>query len=117
MKAFIGTLGAVLLSATVAQAADSAMTPRSPPVCLRVNEIKSTNSPDSRTILFHMLDGKTWKNALMNDCNGLQFNGFSYLAQNNEVCANMQSIRVNQNGTICMLGAFTAYEPPATPAQ
>ena len=117
MKLLTSAALATLLMAGTAQAG-SPMTAGSTPVCLRVNEIKSTNSPDPRTILFHMIDGKIWKNTLMNDCNGLAFNGFSYVAQNDEVCGNMQSIRVNQNGNICMLGPFTPYTPPAAaPAQ
>ncbi len=117
MKAHACAFAILLLGTAAAQAADNAMSEGSVPVCLRVNEIKSTNSPDPHTILFHMINGKTWKNTLVNECNGLQFNGFSYMAANDEVCANMQSIRVNQSGNICMLGAFTPYTPPASPAQ
>lgn len=115
MKLMLCAPMAALLMGGIAQAADT--TPVSTPVCLRANEIKNTNSPDPRTILFHMVDGKVWKNTLMNDCNGLQFNGFSYTAANDQVCGNMQSIRANQNGNICMLGPFSPYTPPAAPAQ
>jgi len=113
MKAHACAIVVFLLSTATVQAADTTMSAGSAPVCLRVNEIKSTNSPDPHTILFHMINGKIWKNTLVNQCNGLQFNGFSYTAANDEVCANMQSIRVNQSGNICMLGAFTAYTPPS----
>ena len=105
MKIFALTAVALLL-ACAAHAAGNA------PVCLRIIDIKNTNSPDPHTILFHMRDGSTWKNTLPHPCNGLQFNGFSYNTSIDKICSNLQSIRVNQNGNVCMLGAFTPYAPP-----
>ena len=105
------TLAAVLLLAASAAQAQNTAPASAAPVCLRVNEIKSTDSPDPYTINFHMLNGTVWKNTLKSRCDGLGFNGFSYLALNDEVCGNMQSIRVNTNRTICMLGSFTKVSP------
>ncbi|MDE2185092.1 MAG: hypothetical protein KGJ78_18920, partial [Alphaproteobacteria bacterium] len=91
----------------------------SKPVCIRGIDIDHTKVPDSRTILFYMRDGKVWKNTLMNDCAGLKFEGFIYSpTPPDDICDNMQTIRVLRMGTVCMMGAFTPYTPPkATPAQ
>ncbi|HEX3675210.1 MAG TPA: hypothetical protein VHU87_13135 [Rhizomicrobium sp.] len=76
--------------------------------CLRSMDIDHTSVPDGRTLLFHMKDGHVWKNALMNDCPGLKFNGFIYDASpNGEICGNLQTIRVLHTGSVCMLGPFT----------
>ncbi len=81
-----------------------------PRVCLRSSDIDRTSVPDARTILFHMKGGKVWKNALMNDCPGLRFNGFVYDASPaGDICANQQTIRVINTGSVCLLGAFTPY--------
>ncbi|HEX4534947.1 MAG TPA: hypothetical protein VH000_11995, partial [Rhizomicrobium sp.] len=76
-------LSAALLTG-MAHAADN-------PVCLRINQIRDTRSPDNRTILFHMTNGTTWKNSLPQDCNGLPFNGFSYTTSLDKICSNLQT--------------------------
>ena len=83
-------------------------------VCIDTMRIDHTTVPDSRTILFHMRDGKIWKNTLRQSCSGLKFYGFSYSpTPPHQLCSNMETIRVIQQGTVCMLGAFTPYTPPA----
>ena len=89
------------------------------PVCIHSSDIDHTEVPDSRTILFFMRGGKVWKNTLMNPCVGLKFDGFVYApTPPDEICSNMQTIRVLRLGSVCMMGAFTPYTPPkAKPAQ
>jgi hypothetical protein len=86
-------------------------------VCLYTYLIDNTETPDESTIVFHMKDGKSWTNKLPRRCPGLRFHGFSYVVRgNNEICGNLQSIRVLQTGNVCLLGPFTPSEtkPPAT---
>lgn len=101
--------GLVLLAMTLwAGAAQAA----SGSVCLRTIEIDRTSVPDARTILFHMKDGRVWKNALLNECPELRFNGFEYVSQPpGQICGNLQSIRVIHSGAVCLLGPFTLAVP------
>ncbi|MEI9984300.1 MAG: DUF6491 family protein [Aliidongia sp.] len=86
-------------------------------VCLRTDMIDNTSIPDDSTILFHMKDGKIWKNSLPFNCPGLKNQGgFEFTASFYEVCSNAQAIRVLRQNSQCMLGAFTPYvEPPTKP--
>jgi hypothetical protein len=96
-----------------ARDAQTAPAPKSGNICLRTIDIQNTTIPDEKTILFHMRNGKIWKNSLRNRCNGLRFNGFAYVATPpNQICGNLQTIRAIQTGSVCMLGAFTPYEAP-----
>ena len=99
----------------MAQAADDQKS-----ICIRSYEIDHTEIPDDSTILFHMRDHKIWKNTLIDRCVGLKINnrGFTYsptLPGTDEICSNLQTIRVNDTGQVCLLGAFTPVEPK--PAQ
>jgi hypothetical protein len=81
-------------------------------VCLQTIDIDRTSVPDAHTILFHMKDGRIWRNALVGACPELQFNGFEYVSQpDDEICGNLQSIRVLRSGAVCLLGPFTPYAP------
>ncbi len=58
-----------------------------------------------------------WRNTLKNPCPGLRFNGFVYTIRGDQVCGNMQTIRVLQTQEICMLGPFTKVEKkPQSPS-
>jgi len=82
-------------------------------VCIYTWQIDHTTVPDSRTILFHMRSGKIWKNSLLGDCFDLKFYGFIYApAPPDQICGNMQTIRVLRTGSVCLMGAFTPYTPP-----
>jgi hypothetical protein len=86
-------------------------------VCLRSGDIARTSVPDARTILFHMKDGRVWRNTLMAACPELKFNGFIYDASPiGEICGNQQVIRVIHSGAVCMLGPFTPVAPTPAPA-
>lgn len=90
--------------------------PKPAPVCLLTYMIETTKIVDPQTILFYMRDRKIWKNTLPYRCPGLAFNGFVYVTSVDEICGNMQRIRVLQSGEICELGPFTPYTPPAAPS-
>jgi hypothetical protein len=80
--------------------------------CLRVINIDRTNSPDDRTIIFRMNNGDVWRNDLKNNCPSLRFNGFAYdVTPPNEICGNLQAIRVLRTHSVCLLGPFTKMQP------
>ena len=91
---------------------DTPAAPKKNAVCLWTYQIDHTTVPDKSTILFHMRDGKIWKNSLPQPCSGLLFHGFAYVAHADQICSNMQSIQVIETGQVCMLGAFEPYTPP-----
>lgn len=108
-------LGAALtgLLAVSAQAQPDGTSQARSQVCLNTQNIDHTQTPDNRTILFYMRGGKIWKNTLLNECMGLTFDGFAYVATPpSQICGNMQTIRVIRTGTVCMLGPFEPYTPP-----
>jgi hypothetical protein len=82
-------------------------------ICLNVAQIDHTKVVDDNTILFYLKGGKVLRNTLAGRCVGLHIatRGFTYLARNDEVCGNLQTLRVNDTGIICELGPFTP-EPP-----
>jgi hypothetical protein len=49
-------------------------------------------------------------------CPGLRFDGFSYVVRADEICDDLQSIRVLRTHSVCLLGAFTKLPPSAQPA-
>ena len=75
MKTVLVVASLILVAAGAARAADA---PAGKQICLRTIDIQNTTTPDDRTILFHMNNGKVWRNDLRNSCTGLKFNGFAY---------------------------------------
>ena len=93
-------------------------------VCIQTYQIDHTTIPDDSTILFHMKGGKIWKNSLSFRCPDLKFQGgFQYSTDISEICSNLQTIRVIEQGggpgprfgAVCQLGEFTPYTPPPKP--
>jgi hypothetical protein len=84
-------------------------------LCLSQRDIVSTTpSNDGKQLTFKMRDGRTLVNHLQGVCSDLRFNGFAWVLRgNNDICENMQSLKVIQSGQICVLGKF---DPPVTPA-
>ncbi len=109
MKYLAFTLAVTLGLAAVPVLADEAPLQQ----CLSVAMIDHTQILDDQTILFHLRGGQVLRNTLLDRCVGLRLStrGFTYVARNDEVCGNLQSIRVNDTGSICELGPFTR-EPP-----
>jgi len=88
-------------------------------VCIDTYRIDHTQVVDDRTILFHMVDHSIWKNTLSFPCPDLKFQGgFLYSTDIDEICSNLQTIRVIEQGggpllgAVCQLGEFTPYPPP-----
>src|SRR5579863_3121825 len=77
-------------------------------MCLRTQDIVSTVSKDGKTLVFKMRDGRTLVNHLQGICPDLKFNGFDWVVRGGteEVCENIQSLRVLQSGEVCVLGKF-----------
>ena len=81
-------------------------------VCIRTLDIDHTKTPDNRTILFYMKDGKIWSTTLASYCPELVFNGFVYVATPpDNICGNMQAIRVVRSGAICEMGPLIPVTP------
>ena len=98
----------VALSAVVPVQAQNTAPQASGIVCLDPQDIKGTQAKDSRTILFHMRDGTTWRNTLVAPCPSLMSqNSWTQRVHNDRICANQQQITIAQTGEVCRLGAFT----------
>ena len=78
-----------------------------PKVCLNVMQIQRTEVPDDRTIIFHMRDGKIWRNALKTVCPMLKTSPYSQILNGDLVCSNQQFIHVLMTGNDCVLGDFS----------
>ncbi|MSP95471.1 MAG: hypothetical protein EXR00_09395 [Alphaproteobacteria bacterium] len=95
---------AILLASWAPANAQSA----APPTCLNVSNIQRSETPDDRTIIFHMRDGKVWRNRLKTVCPMLRTSPFTQVLRSGDLmCANQQTIQVTQTGSTCMLGDFT----------
>ena len=99
---------AVLFLAASAPSAVQAAAQSPANVCLNVHDIQRTETPDDRTILFHMRDGKVWSNKLRTVCPMLKISPFTQVLHSGDlVCANQQFIHVALTGDSCVLGDFT----------
>ena len=99
-------LGAMLVIAVSAIAPASAA-----PICLWTYLIDRTKVVDSRTVDFRMRNGTVYRNVLRSQCSGLLFHGFVYVTHFDDICDNMQTIRVLESGEVCSLGAFKKLPP------
>lgn len=80
-------------------------------ICLRASEIdRSTAARDEKSLTFVMRNGDRYSGELRGGrCSGISFDGFSWVLQSdNQVCENMQTLKVLQGGPICLLGKITA---------
>ncbi len=113
MLAVAATIAALTVSQALAQpGAPPSYSGKPGPVCLYPYMIDHTHVVDPRTILFYMRDGKVWRNTMKTGCRGLMFHGFVYVTHFDELCSNMQSIRVIKTGEVCVLGTFTPERVP-----
>ena len=81
-------------------------------ICIRTLDIDHTKTPDNRTVLFYMKDGKVWSTTLTAYCPELRFNGFVYaVTPPEDICGNMQTIRVIRSGAICEIGPLVPVTP------
>jgi hypothetical protein len=97
--------GALAAPFVLALACSAAADGGHPAVCLRALDIDHTKAPNDRTILFYMKDGNVWSTTLRAECPDLRFNGFEYgPTPPDDICANMQTIRVLKSGAVCEIG-------------
>jgi hypothetical protein len=83
-------------------------------ICLNLDwpqAVDHTKTVDASTVLFYMKDGKVWQNNLKSPCPGLILHGFTYTAQQGELCAN-GPINVIETHEACSLGPFSPYAAP-----
>ncbi len=100
-------VAALLAVASAPALAQAAATPPAN-VCLNVRDIQRTETPDDRTVLFHMRDGKVWRNRLRTVCPMLKVSPFTQVLHSGDlVCSNQQFIHVMLTGDDCALGEFT----------
>jgi len=79
--------------------------------------VNTTPSNDGKLLTLKMRDGRLLVNHLQGICSDLKFNGFVWVLHGtNDVCENMNSIRVLQSGQTCLLGRFEQGKTPAPKA-
>ena len=89
-----------------------AATPASARVCLNTRDIVGSSSKDGKILDFTMRDGTLYRNHLQGVCSDLKYEGFVWVVHGpEEVCENMQSLRVINSGQVCVLGKFDAPIP------
>src|SRR5438270_608885 len=96
---------AVLFAVSAVPATSQTADPRN--ICLNALDVRRTETPDDHTILFHMRDGKVWRNTLKTVCPMLKVSPFTEVLQTGQICANQQIIHVALTGNTCVLGGFT----------
>ena len=95
------------LSLILALALSSIVPATAAPTCLYTYQIDRTKVIDAKTIDFRMRDGTVYRNVLQHSCTTLPFYGFVYVVHVDQICDNLQSIRVLTSNEPCLLGAFT----------
>ena len=100
-----------IFAAAIALGVAAPLAASAEPICLQVNRIDHTKVVNPRTIDFYMRGGKVYRNHLRGFCAGLGFNGFAYATSTQDVCENLQTIRVLQTGSVCSLGPFELLPP------
>lgn len=107
--AIAGLAVAALMTGT-AQAAAPASAPGK--VCIQSYKIDHTKAPNDKTLIFYMKDGSSYQSTLVSSCPELSIYGFSYMpTPPDEICGNLQSIRVIRTGSVCLLGPLTPIGP------
>lgn len=95
------------LSLVLAMAVGMVAPAAAAPTCLYSYQIDRTKVVDAKTIDFRMRDGTVYRNVLQRSCTSLPFYGFVYVVKADQICDNLQSIRVLTSNQVCLLGAFT----------
>ena len=110
MKTLILAAAAALVAST---AVAQSPAPAAPPLCLHSQDIDHTKAPDDRTILIYMRGGQIWQSKLRSICPQISFNGFAFDATPpDDICPNVQIIRVIRSGSVCAMGPLEPYTPP-----
>jgi hypothetical protein len=89
-----------------------------PRSCITSRDIQDTDAITDRVVLFHMKNGRTYRNDLPHSCPQLTRSGsaFAYSTPMSQLCA-IDIIQVTEPTTgfgygACTLGKFTRYELP-----
>jgi hypothetical protein len=89
-----------------------------PVSCVTSRDIQDTDAISDRVVLFHMKNGRTYRNDLPHSCPQLTRSGsaFAYQTPSSQLCA-IDIIRVSEPTSgfgygACTLGKFTRYELP-----
>jgi hypothetical protein len=89
-----------------------------PQSCVTVRDIEDTDALTDRIVLFHMKNGRTYRNDLPNSCPQLTRDGsaFAFTTPIGRLCA-IDVVQVAEPSTGfryggCQLGKFTQYELP-----
>ena len=89
-----------------------------PRSCITSRDIEDTDAITDRVVLFHMKNGRTYRNDLPHACPQLTRSGsaFAYSTPTSQLCA-IDIIQVTEPTTgfgygACTLGKFTRYELP-----
>lgn len=107
---------AFVLAVSCVSATGAFAEPATGNTCIRTTLIDHTKTPDDRTIIFTMKNGAVYQSTLPAVCPELSFNGFSYVATPpDQICGNLQSIRVIRTGSVCLLGPLVQIGPKAAP--
>ena len=106
-----GILPAFLLFITSGSVPLQAATSDPGSVCLNVREIQRTEILSDRSILFHMRDGKVWRNDLRTACPMLKVSPYTENLTGDLVCSNQQFIHLTLTADDCALGGFTQVTP------
>lgn len=80
-------------------------------ICLNTDQIQNSDTPDGKTLVLKMKDGKVWHTTLEPACPDIRINGFSWNTQGGRVCENAQILRVIRSGAICGIGKFVSGLP------
>jgi hypothetical protein len=98
MKIILASLALVIAAASPAAAAN---------MCVQQRDILSTHTDDGKLLTFKMRDGRVLVNHLQGICSDLRYEGFAWnVAPTQDICENLQSLKVLRSGQSCLLGKF-----------
>ncbi|HTK80363.1 MAG TPA: hypothetical protein VL286_07970 [Rhizomicrobium sp.] len=114
MRLSVFAILAVACSFVCGPAISQPAVPAKSNICIRSYQIDHTKAPNDRTLIFYMRNGAAYQSTLVSNCPELSIYGFSYMpAPPDQICGNLQSIRVIRAGSVCMLGPLVPITPKA----
>jgi hypothetical protein len=106
--AFAGALAGIVATGA-AQAAAPAGTGN---ICIKTYQIDHTKAQNDKTLVFYMKDGTRYQSNLSSTCPELSIYGFAYMpTPPDQICGNLQTIRVIRTGSVCLLGPLVPIGP------
>ena len=75
--------------------------------CLRLSQVKSTDTSDGKILVLAMKNGEVWHGELKRPCSGIRFSGFRWNTDGDLICEDSQLLRVVATGAICPLGKLS----------